>query len=59
MPQLERIWDDRNRKPVLLMSGTTAIIAVVDWRTNASMCRWASSICFPIIFIAGFVAIRN
>src|SRR3984957_12737673 len=55
MLQLERIWDDRNRKPVLLMSSAiTAIIAVVDWRTNAYVSLGFLYL-FPIIFIAGFV----
>src|ERR1019366_6913714 len=36
MPPLERIWDHRNRTPVLLMSSAIiAVVAVVDWRTNA------------------------
>ena len=55
MPPLERIWDHRNRTPVLLMSSAIiAVVAVVDWRTNAYVSLGFLYL-FPIIFVAAFV----
>jgi len=55
MPTLERIWESRNRTPVLLASGAIiAIVAVVDWQTNAYVSLGFLYL-FPIIFVAAFV----
>jgi len=55
MPRLERIWESRNRTPVLLASGAIiAIVAVVDWQTNAYVSLGFLYL-FPIIFVAAFV----
>jgi len=55
MPTLERIWESRNRTPVLLASGAIiAIVAAVDWQTNAYVSLGFLYL-FPIIFVAAFV----
>jgi two-component system sensor kinase FixL len=55
MPQLERVWEDRNRTRVLLVSGIIiAIVALVDWRTKAYV-AFGFLYLFPIIFIAAFL----
>jgi len=55
MLPLERIWESRNRAPVLLASGAIiAIVALVDWQTNAYVSLGFLYL-FPIIFVAAFV----
>jgi PAS domain S-box-containing protein len=55
MLPLERIWESRNRTPVLLAScAIIAIVAVVDWQTNAYVSLGFLYL-FPIIFVAAFV----
>jgi PAS domain S-box-containing protein len=53
--QLEKIWEDRNRTRVLLISGVIiAIVALLDWWTE----RYVSLgflYLFPIIFVAAFL----
>jgi PAS domain S-box-containing protein len=55
MPQLERVWEQRNRTSVLLVSGAiVAIVALVDWWTK----RYVSLgflYLFPIILAAAFL----
>jgi PAS domain S-box-containing protein len=53
--QLERVWEDRNRTRVLLISGAIiAIVALVDWRTKPYV-AFGFLYLFPIIFIAAFL----
>lgn len=53
--QLERVWEDRNRNPVLLISGAIiVIVAVVDWWTKAYISLGFLYL-FPIIFVAAFL----
>lgn len=55
MLPLERVWESRNRTPVLLASGAIiAIVALVDWQTNAYVSLGFLYL-FPIIFMAAFV----
>jgi DNA-binding CsgD family transcriptional regulator len=55
MLPLERVWEIRNRTPVLLISGAIiAIVALVDWRTNAYVSLGFLYL-FPIIFVSAFV----
>src|ERR1035441_284432 len=55
MLPLERIWENRNRTPVLLVSGAIiTIVALVDWRTKAYVSLGFLYL-FPIIFMAAFV----
>jgi PAS domain S-box-containing protein len=55
MSPLESLWEDRNRTPVLLASGTiTAIIAVVDWWTKPYVSLGFLYL-FPIILAAAFL----
>src|SRR5580658_2751890 len=55
MPQLERIWEDRNRTLVLLVSGgIIAIVAGVDWWTKPYVSLGFLYL-FPIIFVAAFL----
>ena len=55
MPPLERIWDERNRKPVLVVSVLTiAIVAFVDLRTKAYVSLGFLYL-FPIILLAAFL----
>jgi hypothetical protein len=50
--RLERIWETRNRMPVLLVSGATIVIAaLVDWQTNAYLSLGFLYL-FPIMFVA-------
>jgi two-component system sensor kinase FixL len=52
---LERVWDDRNRTPVLWASGATMIaIAVVDWWTPPFISLGFFYL-FPIMLAAGFI----
>lgn len=55
MLPLERIWEDRNRTPVLLWSGAIiAIVALVDWWTKPYVSLGFLYL-FPILFVAAFI----
>jgi PAS domain S-box-containing protein len=55
MPRLERVWEEQNRTPVLLVSGTiTLLIAVVDWWTRPYVSLGFLYL-FPIMLAAGFL----
>jgi len=55
MASLERLWNERNRNPVLIISGTIIlIIAVIDWRTKAYVSLGFLYL-FPIMFAAAFL----
>lgn len=55
MLPLERVWDERNRKPVLIVSGLIiAIVAFVDLRTKAYVSLGFLYL-FPIILLAAFL----
>jgi PAS domain S-box-containing protein len=55
MPPLERLWEDRNRTPVILASAAlTAIIALVDWWTKPYVSLGFLYL-FPIILAAAFL----
>jgi PAS domain S-box-containing protein len=52
---LERVWEERNRNPVLLVSGTIiAIVALVDWWTKPYVSLGFLYL-FPIILAAAFL----
>jgi PAS domain S-box-containing protein len=55
MLPLERVWEERNRRPVLLGSGAIiSIVALVDWWTKAYISLGFLYL-FPIMFVAAFV----
>jgi len=55
MLHLEKVWEERNRTPVLLISGTLiVIIAVVDWWTMPYVSLGFLYL-FPIMLAAGFL----
>jgi DNA-binding CsgD family transcriptional regulator len=55
MPQLEAIWERRNRTSVLLLSGTLiCVTALVDWWTKPYFSLGFLYL-FPIILMAGFL----
>ena len=55
MPELERVWEERNRTPVLLASSVIiAIVALVDWWTKAYISLGFLYL-FPIILVAAFL----
>jgi len=55
MPQLERVWEERNRTPVLLVSGAIiAVVALVDWWTKPYVSLGFLYL-FPIILAAAFL----
>jgi PAS domain S-box-containing protein len=55
MPQLERVWEERNRTPVLLVSGgIIAVVALVDWWTKPYVSLGFLYL-FPIILAAAFL----
>jgi PAS domain S-box-containing protein len=55
MPRLERLWEERNRTPVLLVSGAiTLAVAVVDWWTRPYVSLGFLYL-FPIMLAAGFL----
>jgi PAS domain S-box-containing protein len=55
MLQLERVWEDRNRTRVLLVSGAfIAMVALVDWWTKPYVSLGFLYL-FPIIFVAAFL----
>jgi PAS domain S-box-containing protein len=55
MPQLERVWEERNRTSVLLVSGAIiAVVALVDWWTKPYVSLGFLYL-FPIILAAAFL----
>ncbi|MGA2275122.1 MAG: LuxR C-terminal-related transcriptional regulator [Bryobacteraceae bacterium] len=55
MLSLERLWMDRNRTPVLIISGTIILlVAVVDWWTKPYV-AFGFLYLFPIMFAAAFL----
>ncbi len=55
MPLLERVWEKRNRAPVLLVSGVTIlIIALADWWTRPYLALGFLYL-FPIMLAAAFL----
>jgi PAS domain S-box-containing protein len=55
MPPLERVWEDRNRIPVLLVSGAIiTVVALVDWWTKPYVSLGFLYL-FPIILVAAFL----
>src|SRR5271163_1216678 len=55
MPRIERVWEERNRKPVLLASGAIVVcVAVVDWWTRPYVSMGFLYL-FPIMLAAGFL----
>lgn len=55
MTRLEAIWEERNRVPVLLVSGTIIlVIALIDWRTEPYVSLGFLYL-FPIMLAAGFL----
>jgi PAS domain S-box-containing protein len=55
MLPLDRLWQDRNRTPVLMVSGTIIlVIAVVDWWTKPYVSLGFLYL-FPIMFAAAFL----
>jgi two-component system, LuxR family, sensor kinase FixL len=56
MYQLERVWEESNRMPVLLVSGAIiAIVAFVDWWTKPYVSLGFLYL-FPIMLVAGFLS---
>jgi PAS domain S-box-containing protein len=52
---MERLWNDRNRAPVLTISGTIIlVVAVIDWRTKPYVSLGFLYL-FPIMFAAAFL----
>lgn len=55
MWRLERVWEERNRTPVLLVSGLIIlVVAVVDWWTTPYLSLGFLYL-FPIMLAAGFL----
>lgn len=55
MLRMERLWNDRNRAPVLTISGTIIlVVAVIDWRTKPYVSLGFLYL-FPIMFAAAFL----
>jgi PAS domain S-box-containing protein len=55
MPRLERVWEPRNRTPILVVSGViTLAVAVVDWWTRPYVSLGFFYL-FPIMLAAGFL----
>src|SRR6202035_5439519 len=55
MLALERLWDERNRRPVLAISAVIVlIIAIVDWWTKPYVSLGFLYL-FPIMLAAGFL----
>jgi PAS domain S-box-containing protein len=55
MVSLERLWNERNRNPVLIISGIfIVVIAVIDWRTKPYVSLGFLYL-FPIMFAAAFL----
>ena len=55
MWRLERVWEERNRTPVLLLSGSIIlVVAVADWWTKPFV-AFGFLYLFPIMLAAGFL----
>jgi PAS domain S-box-containing protein len=55
VPRLERLWEERNRTPVLLLSGAIVfIVALVDWLTKPYVSLGFLYL-FPIMLAAAFL----
>jgi two-component system, LuxR family, sensor kinase FixL len=55
MLRLERVWEERSRTPVLLVSGAIVLaVAVVDWWTKPYVSLGFLYL-FPIMLVAGFL----
>ncbi len=55
MPRLERVWEERNRIPVLLLAGAiTLLVALIDWWTMPYVSLGFLYL-FPIMLVAGFL----
>ncbi len=55
MLPIERIWEDRNRTPVLLVSGgIIVVVALIDWWTKPYVSLGFLYL-FPILFVAAFL----
>src|SRR5580658_8964969 len=55
MWRLERVWEERNRTPVLLASGAIiVIVALADWWTKPFV-AFGFLYLFPIMLAAGFL----
>jgi PAS domain S-box-containing protein len=55
MWRLERVWEERNRTPVLLVSGSIIlVVAVADWWTKPYV-AFGFLYLFPIMLAAGFL----
>lgn len=55
MWRLERVWEERNRAPVLLASAVIIlIIALADWRTKPFV-AFGVLYLFPVMLVAGFL----
>lgn len=55
MPRLERVWDEKNRTPVLLVAGViTLLVALIDWWTMPYVSLGFLYL-FPIMLVAGFL----
>jgi PAS domain S-box-containing protein len=55
MVSLERLWNERNRNPVLIISGSIIlVIAVIDWLTKPYVSLGFLYL-FPIMFAAAFL----
>ena len=55
MLRLERVWDTRNRKPILALSGAIMLaVAVLDWWTKPYVSLGFLYL-FPIMLAAGFL----
>jgi len=55
MVSIERLWNERNRVPVLVISGVFAVgIAIIDWRTKPYVSLGFLYL-FPIMFAAAFL----
>src|ERR1700677_3536251 len=55
LPRLERVWEDRNRTPTLVISGAIVLaVAVVDWWTKPYVLLGFLYL-FPIMLAAGFL----
>ncbi len=55
MPPLERVWEDRNRTTVLLVSAVIiAVVALIDWWTKPYVSLGFLYL-FPIILMAAFL----
>ena len=55
MLPLERLWSERNRNPILLISGVIIlVVALIDWWTKPFVSLGFLYL-FPIMFAAGFL----